>query len=85
MLQDKSQSLFMAKRELPQKRRSGGSSNSELMEFAKEIDNQAIMIAFSGFVDDNVRLKCEEAGFQLVIDTPLSVQKVQELIIPLLE
>ena len=36
-----------------------------------------LMIAYSGHVDDEVRQKCKEAGFKVVIDSPLTVQKVQ--------
>jgi hypothetical protein len=43
------------------------------------------MIAFSGLVNDEVRKKCREAGFAITIDSPLSVQKINELIFPMLE
>lgn len=43
------------------------------------------MIAYSGFVNDNVRQKCNEVGFQTVIEAPLTCQKITEIIFPLLE
>lgn len=43
------------------------------------------MIAYSGFVNDNVRKQCKEVGFQIVIEAPLSQQKIADLIFPLLE
>ena len=58
---DTSKNLFRVNsREMPDKRRS---SNSELIEFAKEIVNYPIMIAYSGLVNNEVRKKCLDAGF----------------------
>lgn len=55
------------------------------MEFARDIDNHPIMIAYSGLVNADIRKRCQTAGFQLVIENPLTVQKIQDHIIPLLE
>ena len=43
------------------------------------------MIAYSGLVNNEVRQKCKDAGFQLVIENPLTSQIIEETIIPLLE
>lgn len=39
----------------------------------EEMVKQPLMIAYSGHVDDNVRKKAKEAGFQVVIENPLTV------------
>jgi hypothetical protein len=39
------------------------------------------MVAFSGLVNDDVRKSAKEAGFEVVIESPLSVQKINEMII----
>jgi len=61
------------------------SSSKELLEFAKVVQNRPIMIAYSGLVNQDVRQRCEEAGFQLAIENPLTTQKIYELILPLLK
>jgi hypothetical protein len=43
------------------------------------------MVAYSGLVNQDVRQQCEKAGFQLVIENPLTTQKIMSLIIPLLK
>ena len=57
--QDESKNLFKVVKDIPSSR----SSNSELIEFAKEVQNRPIMIAYSGLVNNEVRRHCEEAGF----------------------
>lgn len=57
---DNSRNLFKVNNDLHSKR---SSNNSELIEFAKEIENQPIIIAYSGLVNNEVRKKCEEVGF----------------------
>ena len=61
------------------------SSSQELIEFAWELKNRPIMVAYSGLVNQDVRQQCEKAGFQLVIENPLTTQKIVDMIIPLLE
>jgi hypothetical protein len=39
----------------------------------EEMVKHPLMIAYSGHVDDNVRKKAKEAGFQVVIENPLTV------------
>lgn len=39
------------------------------------------MIAYSGYVDDEVRMKAKAAGFMLVIEAPVTQSKIQELIL----
>lgn len=72
---DKSKNLFACNNDVapPHKRKS---SNSELMEFARDIDNHPIMIAYSGLVNSDIKKKCLAAGFQLVIENPVTVQKI---------
>lgn len=61
------------------------SSSKNIVEFAKDIRAHPIMIAYSGFVNDEIRKQGKDSGFQIVIEAPLSQQKITELIIPLLE
>ena len=41
-----------------------------------EIFTQPLMIAISGFVDDEIRLKAKNCGFQVVIESPITVPKI---------
>jgi CheY-like chemotaxis protein len=58
-LADESKNLFKVVKDISSK----SSSNSELMEFAKEVQNYPIIIAYSGLVNNEVRKQCEKAGF----------------------
>ena len=51
----------------------------------EDMATQPLMVAFSGLVNDEVRKDAKEAGFDLVIESPLSVQKVNEVILLNLE
>ena len=43
------------------------------------------MIAYSGLVNDDVRKQAKAAGFKVVIESPLTVQKIQAHILANLE
>ena len=43
------------------------------------------MVAYSALVNDEVREKCKDAGFNVVIETPLTVTKIQRHILSVLE
>ena len=47
--------------------------------------NHPLMIAYSGLVNDDVRKKAKSAGFKVVIESPLTVQKIQAHILANLE
>jgi len=39
------------------------------------------MVGYSAYVDDSIIRETTEAGFDLVIETPLTVSKIRELVI----
>lgn len=41
-------------------------------------DLQPLIIAVSGFVDEEVQKKCKEAGFNMLFEQPLSVDEIQD-------
>ena len=44
-----------------------------------------LMVAYSALVNDSVLKECKEAGFKVVIESPLSVKLIKEQILSLLE
>jgi hypothetical protein len=48
----------------------------------KDIFTQPLIVAFSGFVNEEVKRKAKSVGFNLVIEAPLDVPKIREIIIP---
>ena len=51
--------------------------------FKSDLNLKPCMIAASGFVDENVRAKCLESGFDDVHLMPVCAQTIQEKILPL--
>ena len=49
-----------------------------------ERKQKPVMIACSGYVDEGIRSRTSESGFDLAIQCPLRSQKVEEIIMPLL-
>ena len=39
------------------------------------------MVAYSGLVNDDVRSKCKEAGFTIVIESPVTVDNLKEFVL----
>ena len=56
-----------------------------MVNFVRDISSSPIIIAYSGYVDDNVRKKCKEAGFALVLESPLSKPMIEEHVLTVLE
>jgi CheY-like chemotaxis protein len=53
-------------------------SNSIVEHVIEEMFTQPLMIAYSGLVNDEVRQKAKLQGFDVVIDAPLTVDKIQK-------
>ena len=46
----------------------------------KEAPKPPFIVAYSGFVNDEVRKKGKEAGFDLVIEAPLTQEKIEVIL-----
>lgn len=46
----------------------------------KEAPKKPLLVAYSGFVDDDIRQKGKEAGFDIVIEAPLTQEKIKEVL-----
>ena len=44
-----------------------------------------LMVAYSGLVNDDVRKNAKEAGFKVVLESPLTVDMIKHNILPYLE
>ena len=51
----------------------------------QDMYSQPLMVAYSSLVNDDVRKKCKEAGFQVVIENPLNVKDIKDQILSNLE
>ena len=41
------------------------------------MNSQPLMVAYSGLVNDDVRKKAEEAGFNIVLENPLTADMIK--------
>ena len=46
---------------------------------------QPLMVAYSGLVNEEVRKNAKEAGFKVVIESPLTVERIKDHILSNLE
>ena len=51
----------------------------------RDVDNVPLMVACSGFIDDDTQNRCQEVGFDVIIEAPLSAEKIRNQILPLVE
>ena len=54
-------------------------------EIIEDMYMHPLMVAYSGLVNDDVRRKCKEAGFKVVIESPLTTGHIKDIILSNLE
>jgi hypothetical protein len=54
-------------------------------EIIEDMYMNPLMVAYSGLVNDDVRRKCKEAGFKVVIESPLTTGHIKDIILSNLE
>ena len=54
-------------------------------EIIEDMYMHPLMVAYSGLVNDDVRKKCYEAGFKVVIESPLTTGHIKDIILSNLE
>ena len=54
-------------------------------DFVKDVSATPVIIAYSGFVDNDARKKGKDAGFAFVIESPLTQEKLKDFVLPILE
>ena len=54
-------------------------------EIIEDMYMHPLMVAYSGLVNDDVRKKCKEAGFKVVIESPLTTDHIKDNILSSLE
>ena len=71
--------LYESKHDLfkRQKKREMG----DIGKLVEEIFTQPLMIACSGLVNEQVKAKAEKHGFQVVIESPLTTEKINSMVI----
>ena len=55
--------------------------NSKHHNIVNDLLMQPLMIAYSGFVDENVSKRATDAGFLMVIEAPITIAKIEKLIL----
>jgi hypothetical protein len=46
-----------------------------------EVGNKPILVALSALINEDVRKKCLKAGFNVIMESPLTVKKIEEEIL----
>lgn len=59
-----------------------GSRSSRNLNIINLLKAQPYLVAVSGFIDDSTKVKVERAGFDQLFLMPLSLQDIQDLIVP---
>ena len=59
--------------------------NSSVSSIIEDMATRPLMVAYSALVNDDVCKSAKEAGFDIVIENPITVDKIHDLVISKLE
>jgi len=60
-------------------------SSESVNNIIEDMNTQPLMVAYSGLVNDDVRKQAEEAGFNMVFESPLTADMIKNNILSLLK